>query len=49
MRRFEQVASLRLTRGTSWIWEIALNGVPAKVQPLRLFSRAEGELKRRMT
>ena len=29
--------------------EIALCGVSAKIQPLRLFSRAENKLKRRMT
>jgi len=29
--------------------EIALNGVSAKIQPLRLISRAKGRLKRRMT
>jgi hypothetical protein len=35
-RRFEEAGSLRLTRGSSWIWGIALNGVSAKIQPLRL-------------
>jgi len=35
-RRFEEAASLRLTRGSSWIWGIALNVVSAKIQPLRL-------------
>ena len=29
--------------------EIALSGVSAKIQPLRLFSRAEDALKRRVT
>src|SRR3954464_11832796 len=32
-RRFGIAASLRLTRGSSWIWEIALNGVSVKIQP----------------
>jgi len=31
-----EAASLRLTRGSSWIWGIALNVVSAKIQPLRL-------------
>ena len=35
-RRSGTAASLRLTRGSSWIWGIALNGVSAKIQPLRL-------------
>src|SRR5205814_5880285 len=35
-RRFEEAASLRLTRGSSWIWGIALNGVSANIEPLRL-------------
>jgi hypothetical protein len=29
--------------------EIALSGVPAKVQPLKLFSRAKDAMKRRVT
>ena len=35
-RRFEEAASLRLTRGLQLDLEIALNGVSAKIQPLRL-------------
>jgi hypothetical protein len=35
-RRFEEAASLRLTRDSSWTWGIALNGVSAKIQPLWL-------------
>jgi len=35
-RRFEEATSLRLTRGSMWIWGIALNGVSANIQPLRL-------------
>ena len=31
-RRFGIAASLRLTQGCSWIWEIALGGVSAKVK-----------------
>ena len=41
-RRFGIAASLRLTQGCSWIWEIALGGVSAKVKPLnRSLSPAE--------
>ena len=33
---FEEAASLWLTQGSSWFWEIALNGASANIQPLRL-------------
>ena len=49
-RRFGIAASLRLTQGCSWIWEIALGGVSAKVKPLnRSLSPAESTLGRRVT
>jgi hypothetical protein len=32
-RRFEEAASLQLTRGSSWIWKSRKAAVPAKVQP----------------
>ena len=35
---FETAASLRLTRGSSWTWGIALNDVSAKVQPRAAYS-----------
>ena len=35
------MASLRLTRGSSWTWGIALNDVSVRISPCGLFSRAE--------
>jgi len=48
-RGSSRAASLRLTRGSSWVLEIALGGVPAKDQPHELFSSAEDASKRRVT
>ncbi|PYJ72809.1 MAG: hypothetical protein DME75_03445 [Verrucomicrobia bacterium] len=42
MRRFSAAASLRLTRGFQLDLAIALNGVPAKIQPHWLFQPSRG-------
>ena len=47
--RFSESGLASADSGLQLDLEIALGGVSAKVQPLRLISRAEDKLKRRMT
>ncbi len=42
-------ASLRLTRGYSWIWRIALYDVSVKIRPLRLIQPCRRRRNFRMT
>ena len=48
-RRFGEAASLRLTRGSSWIWKSRKRRSQRRFSPTGFFSPAEDALKRRVT